>query len=282
VVFASIAAACAANPEPRPAQADPAPHAGHRGSSGPLIEGDVSDSDMPRKVRETYTKYEHRIVMRDGVRLFTSVYVPKDRSRKYPILFERTPYSVGPYGVDAYPRTLGPSTALFKSGYIFVYQDVRGRFQSEGEFVDVRPYVKDKRSAKDIDEASDAYDTIDWLVKNVPDNSGKVGVWGISYPGFYAAMAAVDAHPSLKAASPQAPVSDWFIGDDFHHNGALYLPHAFNFYSVFGKPRPAPTKKWPESFDYETTDGYDFSCDSARSPTPTASTSRGRSRSGTT
>jgi putative CocE/NonD family hydrolase len=196
--------------------------------------------------------------MRDGVRLFTAVYVPKNRSRAWPILMNRTPYSVGPYGVDAYPKRLGVPPQLFKSGYIFVFQDVRGRFQSEGEFVDVRPYVTSKRGPNDVDEASDAYDTIDFLVKHVQGHNGKVGVWGISYPGFYAAMAAIDAHPALKAVSPQAPVTDWFIGDDFHHNGALFLPHAFNFYSRFGQPRPAPTRKWPEEFDYATTDGYDF------------------------
>ena len=238
------------------ADPEPAPPARPRPGAAPLIEGDKKDEG--KTTREYYTKYEYRIPMRDGVRLFTAVYVPKDHSRNYPILFNRTPYSVGPYGVDAYPNGIAPNVHLYKSGYIFVKQDVRGRFQSEGDFVDVRPFIAHKTSPKDIDESSDAYDTIDWLVKNVPANNGKVGRVGHPYPGFYAAMAAMDAHPAVKAVSPQAPVTDWFIGDDFHHNGALWLPHAFNFYSVFGKPRPEPTKKWPESFDYGTTDGYDF------------------------
>ena len=152
---------------------------------------------------------------------------------------------------------MGPSEAAAKEGFIFVYQDVRGRFMSEGQFVDVRPYNPAK-GPKDVDESSDTWDTIDWLLKKLPWDNGKVGVWGISYPGFYAAMAAIDAHPALVAASPQAPIADWFIGDDFHHNGAFFLPHAFNFYTSFGKPRPEPTTKWPPRFDHGTADGYEF------------------------
>ena len=180
-------------------------------------------------VKAHYTKYEFRIPMRDGVRLFTSVYVPKDAATRHPIIMSRTPYSVAPYGIDRYRENLGPSPIFGRSGYIVAYQDVRGRNLSEGTFVDVRPQIPDKKGSRDIDESSDTYDTIDWLVKNVPSNNGKVGIWGISYPGFYAAAAIIDAHPALKAASPQAPLVDWFLGDDVHHNGAFFLHQSFNF-----------------------------------------------------
>ena len=193
-------------------------------------------------VKANYTKYEYNIAMRDGKRLFTSVYVPKDFSEKWPIMLTRTPYSVAPYGVDNYKSNLGPSEKFTRERFIFVYQDVRGRYLSEGTFVDVRPHIANKRGTQDVDEASDTYDTIDWLVKNVPNNNGRAGISGISYPGFYAAAGCVDAHPALKACSPQAPVTDWFVGDDFHHNGTLYLPHAFNFFNAFGRPRPDPVR----------------------------------------
>ena len=210
-------------------------------------------------VKAHYTKYEYRIPMRDGVRLFTAVYAPKDTSQKSPILLTRTPYSVQPYGVDRSRPDLGPSPLFGKEGgYIFVYQDVRGRWMSEGKFVDMTPHRTDKRGPSDVDESSDAYDTIDWLVKNVPNHNGKVGQWGISYPGFYTSAGMIDAHPALKAASPQAPVSDWFAGDDWHHNGALFLAHAFNFMSVFGRPRPEPTRSFYPAFSHGTPDGYKF------------------------
>lgn len=209
-------------------------------------------------VRSHYTKYEHRIPMRDGKRLFTSVYIPKDRSQTYPILYRRTPYSVAPYGADQYPNDLGPSPLFGKSGYIFVYQDVRGRWMSEGEFVNVRPQLADGAAPTAIDESTDTWDTIQWLVTHLKHHNGQVGMWGISYPGFYAAAGAINAHPALKATSPQAPVIDWFIGDDWHHNGALMLTHVFNFMSTFGRPRPEPTKKFIHKFDHETPDGYDF------------------------
>jgi uncharacterized protein len=196
-------------------------------------------------IKAHYTKYEHRIPMRDGKKLFTSVYVPKDDSQKFPIMLSRTPYNVAPYGADAYKAALGPSEKFAKEGFIFVYQDVRGRYMSEGEYVNMRPQIANKRGPQDVDESSDTYDTIDWLIKNVPGNNGKVGMWGISYPGFYAAAGVIDAHPALKAASPQAPIADWFVGDDFHHNGALYLPHAYRFFNTFGRPRPEPVKAAP-------------------------------------
>lgn len=209
-------------------------------------------------IKAQYTKYEFRIPMRDGVKLFTAVYVPKDDSQKYPILLTRTPYSVGPYGIDNYRGGLGPSPLFATEGYIFAYQDVRGRWMSEGTHVNMRPHNPDKKGPKDIDEASDTYDTIEWLVKNLPNNNGRVGLTGISYPGFYTAAGMIDAHPALKAASPQAPIVDWFVGDDFHHNGALFLPHLFNFISSFGRPRPQPTRKGPPRFEHDTPDGYAF------------------------
>lgn len=212
-------------------------------------------------IKAHYTKSEHMIAMRDGVKLFTVVYAPKETTEKFPIMLIRTPYNVGPYGADAYKQSLGPSTLFAKEGYIFAYQDVRGRYMSEGQFVDVRPHKESKKRPSDIDESSDTYDTIDWLVKNVPNNNGRVGMWGISYPGFYAAMGIIDAHPALKAASPQAPIADWFIGDDFHHNGTLFLPHAFNFFSGFGRPRPEPTTKGAQGFVHFTPDGYRFFLD---------------------
>jgi len=212
-------------------------------------------------VKANYTKYEHRVPMRDGKRLFTAVYVPKDQSQSWPILMTRTPYGVGPYGVDQYRGDLGPSALAGKEGYIFVYQDVRGRWMSEGEFVNMRPHRPAKKGPADVDESSDTWDTIEWLVKHVPGHNGKVGTWGISYPGFYAAAGMIEAHPALKAVSPQAPIVDWFVGDDWHHNGALLLPHAFNFMAVFGHPRPEPTKKSSPRFDHGTPDGYQFFLD---------------------
>lgn len=212
------------------------------------------------EVKANYTKYEYRIAMRDGVRLMTAVYVPKDQSQTYPILYRRTPYNVKPYGVDQYQEKLGPSTLFDKSGYIFVLQDVRGRWMSEGKYENVRPHRPNKRSAEEIDESSDTYDTIEWLVKHVPNNNGRVGMWGISYPGFYTAAGMIDAHPALKAVSPQAPVIDWFMGDDWHHHGALFLNHMFNFMSSFDRPRPEPTKKFEKTsqFEHESPDGYEF------------------------
>jgi putative CocE/NonD family hydrolase len=209
-------------------------------------------------IREHFTKKEVMIPMRDGVKLFTSVYIPKDTTKTYPILLCRTPYSCAPYGEDAY-KTRFQNMHLAKEGYIFVFQDVRGRYMSEGEFVDVRPFNLVKRPAKDIDEASDTYDTADWMLKNLARNNGRIGVYGISYPGFYATMAILSFHPAIKAVSPQAPVTDWFMGDDFHHNGAFFLMDAFSFYSGFGKPRPTPTTESAPGFtDYNTPDNYDF------------------------
>ncbi|HWB25309.1 MAG TPA: CocE/NonD family hydrolase [Chitinophagaceae bacterium] len=205
-----------------------------------------------------YIKKEYQIPMRDGVKLFTSVYMPKDPSVKHPILMTRTPYSCAPYGESNWAAWWkGYKKAYFKEGYIMVTQDVRGRWMSEGTYKDIRPFNPGKKG-NEIDEASDTYDAIDWLVKNIPNNNGNVGVFGISYPGFYSTMAAASNHPALKAVSPQAPVTNWFIGDDFHHNGAFFQMDAFSFYSSFGKPRPQPTTVGPTSFDYYTHDNYKF------------------------
>ena len=188
-------------------------------------------------IKANYTKYEYMAPMRDGVRLFVSVYAPKDTSKTYPIWMLRTPYSVAPYGVDNYRRSLGPSEFFARDGYIFAYCDVRGKGKSEGTFVHVRPYIPDKTTKDQVDEASDTYDTIEFLLKTIPNHNGRVGVSGISYPGFYATMAALSGHPALKAVSPQAPVTEWFIGDDFRHNGTFFLAHAFGFFSSFGRPQ---------------------------------------------
>ena len=213
-------------------------------------------------IRANYTKYEFKIAMRDGVKLFTSVYVPKDASEPWPILLDRTPYSVAPYGEDNYRANLGPNELFARDKFIFVYQDVRGRNMSEGVFADMRPEKNVHAGANDVDESTDTYDTIDWLVKNIPNNNGKVGMWGISYPGFYTAAGLINAHPALVASSPQAPITDWFIGDDFHHNGALYLPHGFRFFSGFGLPRPEPTRDSTRTARFTIpNDGYRFYLD---------------------
>ena len=209
-------------------------------------------------VRRNYVKREFRVPMRDGAKLFTAVYAPKDGSRRYPILLTRTPYSVAPYGEDRFPSSLGPSERFMRDHFIFVYQDVRGRLMSEGDFEDVRPYAPKKAGRSDVDETTDTWDTIEWLVKNVKGHNGRVGMYGISYPGFYTAIGMIDAHPALVAASPQAPIADWFVGDDFRHNGALYLPHAFSFLAGFGWPRPKPTTSGFARFDFGTLDGYEF------------------------
>ena len=210
-------------------------------------------------VKEHYTKYEYRIPMRDGVHLFTSVYVPKDTARAYPFLIERTPYSVGPYGVDQYRNTLGPAPEFDKAGYVFVYQDVRGRYMSEGTFIEMRPHVDNKKTKQDVDDASDLYDTIDWLLHNVPNNNGNAGIWGISYPGFYTSASIIDSHPALKAASPQAPMTDLFKGDDAYHGGAFMLAANFDFYIWFkSHERPQLPPKSFVPFDYGTQDGYEF------------------------
>jgi putative CocE/NonD family hydrolase len=227
--------------------------------SGVLRAQDPPKEEKEDYVKAHYTKYEYRIRMRDGKKLFTAVYVPKDASQPYPILMERTPYNVSPYGEDQYKKHLGPSDELEKAGYIFVYQDVRGRYLSEGEFIEMRPHLDVKKSPSDVDESSDTYDTIEFLLKHVANNNGKVGIWGISYPGFYASASIIDSHPALKAASPQAPMTDLFITDDAYHGGAFMLAANFGFYTSF-RPFSEPTlpAKVSVPFDFGTPDGYDF------------------------
>ena len=205
-----------------------------------------------------YTKKEVYITMRDGVRLFTAFYIPKDKTEKHPFLITRTPYSCAPYGEDKYIQIWnGYRNNYVKENYIFVLQDVRGRYMSEGVFEDVRPFNKNKKG-NEIDEASDTYDALDWMIKNIDNNNGNAGVFGTSYPGFYSTEAALSGHPALKAVSPQAPVTDWFIGDDFHHNGAFFAMDGFSFYSTFGKPHPKPTMDYGKGFKTNIKDNYKF------------------------
>ncbi len=209
-------------------------------------------------LKSAYDKFEFRVPMRDGVNLFTVVYTPKDKAERYPFLLTRTPYSVAPYGLQQYPEHLGPSPKFVADKFIFVMQDVRGRFESEGDFVDM-PILKDKLNGpKDTDESTDTYDTIDWLLKNVPNNNGKVGIYGISYNGFYTSCALVRSHPALVAASPQAPMADLFMGDDAYHNGALFLIANFSFYTGFDKQKNPVLPEKRTEFDYGTKDGYQF------------------------
>jgi putative CocE/NonD family hydrolase len=212
-------------------------------------------------IRQNYDKMEYQIPMRDGIKLFTSIYVPKDASKtnKYPFLMQRTCYSVAPYGKEKYPNRLGPNRFLMREKYIFVYQDVRGRYMSEGTWTNMTPHLPNKKKKTEVDEASDTYDTIEWLIKNIPNNNGKVGQWGISYPGFYTAAGILSNHSALKASSPQAPIADfWF--DDFHHNGALTLGY-FLAYPVFGVQKTEnTTTAWyqKQSVRPNTPDGFLF------------------------
>lgn len=210
-------------------------------------------------VKENYYKVEKMIPMRDGIKLYTAIYLPKDSSEKHPILLRRTPYSAAPYGSNNFPDAFWNTyyRLYMRENYIMVVQDVRGRYMSEGEFVDVRPYIENK-TGNQTDEASDTYDAVDWLVNNLPNNNGKLGAFGISYPGFYSTMVALSGHPAVKAVSPQAPVTDWFMGDDFHHNGAFFIMDGFAFYSGFGKPRPRPTTQGARGFQFPSPDNYDF------------------------
>lgn len=210
-------------------------------------------------VLDNYYKWEKMIPMRDGKQLYTAIYIPTDTTERHPVLLKRTPYSSAPYGSTSFPESFWNSyyRLYMRENYIMVVQDVRGRYMSEGEFEDIRPYNSAK-TGNAIDEASDTYDAVDWLVKNLPHNNGRVGAFGISYPGFYATMVALSGHPAVKAVSPQAPVTDWFMGDDFHHNGAFMLMDGFNFYSGFGKPRPAPTTQGARGYQIGVPDNYGF------------------------
>ncbi len=214
-------------------------------------------------VADNYTKQEVDIEMRDGVTLHTTIYSPKDVSKEYPILMQRTPYSSRPYGEGSFRKQIGPNIHLMKEGNIIVYQDVRGRWLSEGHYENMRAYIPNKTSNEQVDESTDTYDTIEWLINNTENNNGKVGVWGISYPGYYATYATIDAHPALKASSPQACIGDFFF-DDFHHNGA-YLLSYFRVTSLFGTPRPNNDQPidtaWYSFPDIQTEDQYQFFLD---------------------
>lgn len=230
-----------------------------------LIVISILASNLPAQenfsTKENYNKKEVMIPMRDGVELFTQVYTPKDQSQKYPIMLFRTPYGIRFYGPKINRLTLGPNQLYAREGFIFVYQDVRGKYQSEGEFIVMSPFIKDKNNTSVTDESSDNYDTIDWLLKNIPNNNERVGQWGISYPGFQTVMGMIDAHPALKASSPQASPSDMWIGDDFHHNGAFRLMYTFGWLSGNAVVRSSPSDQSRRRFSYGTPDGYKFFLD---------------------
>ena len=224
----------------------------------------VADAEVSETyVADNYTKKEVDITMRDGIKLHTTIYSPKDTSKEYPIIMQRTPYSSQPYGAGKFKEKIAPNIHMMQDGYIVVYQDVRGRWLSEGHYENMRAYKPNKKTDQDIDESSDTYDTIEWLVNNVDNNNGNVGIWGISYPGYYSTYAVVDAHPALKAASPQASIADFFF-DDFHHNGA-YLLSYFRATSLFGTPRPDGDKPidtaWYVLPELPTEDQYQFFLD---------------------
>jgi putative CocE/NonD family hydrolase len=209
-------------------------------------------------IQQKYRKHEVYIPMRDGVKLFTSFYTPNDSMSEHPMLMIRTPYNSEPGGPEQFNFLMRLLDRYVREEYIMVFQDVRGCYMSEGHFVDVRPYIPDKKSNRDIDEASDTYDAVDWLINNVPHNNGRIGVMGISYPGFYATMAILSGHPAVRAVSPQAPVTNWFLGDDWHHNGAFFVLDCFPFEYGFGRPRPVPTRHEPTWFQWPVQDNYQF------------------------
>ncbi len=207
---------------------------------------------------EHYTKTEYEVPMRDGAKLHTVVYAPKDADRvRYPIMLNRTPYSAGPYGAGRYRLRIAQNSTMLHEGYIFAIQDVRGRYLSEGTFEDVRPATEQHPTKKDVDEGTDTFDAIEYLLKKGPRNNGRVGQWGISYPGFYTTVGLLSRHPALKASSPQAPVTDWFWDDD-HHNGAYFLTGAMGFWGGFGQARPQPQAHYPDGPAMGTPDSYDF------------------------
>jgi putative hydrolase, CocE/NonD family len=209
-------------------------------------------------LKQKYDKQEVYITMRDGIKLFTSIYTPRNNSTTHPILLNRTPYDIEPGGKESYNFFMQLYSRYADDDYIMVYQDVRGKYMSEGEFEDIRPIIAEKKSNKDIDESTDTWDTVDWLVKNIKNNNGNVGIFGISYPGFYSTMGLINAHPAVKAVSPQAPVTAWFLGDDFHHNGAFFLLDCFSFYYSNGMRHRALSRQGFPSFRWPVPDSYAF------------------------
>jgi len=226
-----------------------------------LAPSDVATAQEPFDVRDHYVKSEYMVPMRDGVELFTIVYTPSDTSKQYPIMLFRTPYSIGPYGPDAYRSPLGPTEQFDRDGYIFVFQDARGTYRSGGTFQVIKPLNGPDAAPDTADESTDNYDTIEWVLSNIPNHNGRVGQWGISYPGWQTVMGMVNAHPALQASSPQASPSDMFIGDDWHHNGAFRLMYAFAWLSNNARRRDQPTEQRNRRFDYGTPWGYDFFLD---------------------
>ena len=217
-----------------------------------------SYAQSPDGLKQKYNKEEVYITMRDGIRLFTSIYTPKNKSVAHPVLLNRTPYDIEPGGPGSFNFFMQLYSRFTDDEYIMVFQDVRGKYMSEGVFEDIRPVIPVKKSDKDFDESTDTWDTVDWLVKNIKNNNGNVGIFGISYPGFYSTMGLINAHPAVKAVSPQAPVTAWFMGDDFHHNGAFFLLDCFSFYYSNGQPHRAPTRKGYPSFKWPVPDSYEF------------------------
>jgi putative CocE/NonD family hydrolase len=218
----------------------------------------VSPAQSVDYLKKKYDKQEVYITMRDGIRLFTSIYTPRNKTHTHPVLLNRTPYNIEPGGVQSYNYFVYAYSRYTDDDYIMVFQDVRGKYMSEGEFEDIRPVIPQKKSNKDIDESTDTWDTVDWIVKNVKNNNGNVGIFGISYPGFYSTMGIINAHPAVKAVSPQAPVTAWFLGDDFHHNGAFFILDCFSFYYSNGRPHRAPTRIGASSFEWPVPDNYAF------------------------
>ena len=197
-----------------------------------------------------FDKAEVMIAARDGVKLHTEIYSPKNSSVPLPIIFERTPYGLSD-DEKGYSRKLGRYAEMIPEGYIFVFQDIRGRYGSEGKFVMQRP-VRDPKNPKAIDEGTDTYDSIDWLVKNVPKNNGRVGLLGISYGGWLTVMGMLEPHPALKAVSEQASPADMFLGDDFHHNGAFRLSYGYEYSTMM------ETDKTNFSFQFDRFDTYEW------------------------
>jgi putative CocE/NonD family hydrolase len=202
----------------------------------------------PAAAQDAFDLREEMVPMRDGVRLYTKILTPRGQSRPLPFMFIRTPYGIG--GVSS-ASVAGGYGFLAKDGYIFVHQDARGKFRSEGEFVMLRPPRRNS-DAKGIDEGTDAYDTIAWLLINVPNNNGRVGMTGVSYPGWLTAMAMLDPHPALRAVSPQASPADMYIGDDFHHNGAFRLSYGFEYAVLMESGRDV------KAFAFDVYDTYDW------------------------
>ena len=222
-----------------------------------LVWSEIIQAQGSDYIRENYSKKEVYITMRDGVRLYTAIYSPRDTSMNYPIMMVKTPYGITPYGEENYPEKIGPSPYLAKEKYIFVYQDARGMFMSEGYMDQMTPHLVEKPDSTYVDNSSDTFDTVEWLLKN-RKNNGRVGLWGISYRGFYASSGIIDAHPAIVCSSPQAPIADWFVGDDMHHNGAFGLLPGFGFFEVVGQYHESTFSQWPALFNYPVRDAYNF------------------------